>query len=51
MEIKVTQEMKLAEVARARYGESAVEALCGALASICTDKQISILIREWSKNA
>ena len=37
-------------VVRQRYAENAVEALVGALSSVCTFKQLETLLARWSKN-
>jgi hypothetical protein len=37
-------------VVRQRYGENAVEALVGALSSVCTFKQLETFLARWSKN-
>jgi hypothetical protein len=37
-------------VVRQRYGENAVEALVGALSSVCTFKQLETLLARWSDN-
>ena len=39
----------LNKIVRQRYGENAVEALIGALASVCTSKQLEALFDHWSK--
>jgi hypothetical protein len=37
-------------VVRQRYGKNAVEALVGALSSVCTFKQLETLLARWSEN-
>ena len=41
---------QLCVVVRQRYGDNAVEALVGALSSICTFKQLETLLARWSEN-
>lgn len=41
---------QLCVVVRQRYGENAVEALVGALSSVCNFKQLETLLARWSKN-
>jgi len=38
---------ELCRVARERYGDNAVEALVGALASVCTPEQLETLLTRW----
>jgi hypothetical protein len=40
----------LSKVVRQRYGDNAVEALVGALSSVCTAKQLEALFDRWSKD-
>jgi hypothetical protein len=41
---------QLCVVVRQRYGDNAVEALVGALSSVCTFKQLETLLARWSVN-
>jgi len=41
---------QLCVVVKQRYGDNAVEALVGALSSVCTFKQLETLLARWSKN-
>jgi hypothetical protein len=41
---------RLSKVARQRYGDNAVEALVGALSTVCTAKQLKALLNGWSSN-
>ena len=41
---------QLCIIVRERYGNNAVEALVGALASVCTFKQLETLLARWSEN-
>jgi len=41
---------QLCIVVRQRYGENAVEALVGALASVCRPQQLEVLLARWSEN-
>ena len=38
------------KAARQRYGDNAVEALVGALASVCSAQQLKALFDRWSSN-
>ena len=40
----------LSKVVRQRYGDNAVEALVGALSSVCTAKQLEALFDRWFKD-
>jgi len=40
----------LSKVARQRFGDNAVEALVGALSTICTANQMQALLNGWSQN-
>ena len=41
---------QLCIVVRKRYGDNAVEALVGALSSVCKPQQLETLLAGWSKN-
>ena len=41
---------QLCIVVRQRYGDNAVEALVGALASVCKPQQLETLLARWSEN-
>ncbi len=40
----------LSKAARQRYGDNAVEALVGALSTVCTPNQMQALLNSWSQN-
>ena len=47
-EVQIINE--LSKVARQRYGDNAVEALVGALSTVCTTNQLNVLVNHWSQN-
>jgi hypothetical protein len=47
-EVQIINE--LCKVARQRYGDNAVEALIGALSTVCTTNQLNALLNGWSQN-